>query len=351
MSYLFDCWYMAGWAEEFDNRSMIARTICDIPIVVFRTSGGIAALADRCPHRFAPLSRGRFVDGSLQCGYHGLTFGAGGQCIHNPHGPISGRMQVRAFPAVEVQHAIWVWIGAPERADPSLLPDFSFLNVETESAANRGGYIHGQANYLLYVDNLMDLSHANFLHPDSLGRDSFVGADQTIKEDDRTLTVRWSRCNLSPAPYEVELGRFDKDARFDQHTEVQWYPPGAMRLAVTVDAPGATPNTHTIAHVMTPETEKTVHYFYASTRDFRVDDLEFNRQLGELRDRVFKTEDSPMIEAVQKRMGTTDLFSLKPLLLRTDAAAVRVRRKLASMIAEQGEAAQRMVSKGTIAPS
>src|SRR6185369_4375428 len=43
-------------------------------------SGSAAALADTCPHRFAPLSKGRVrPDGRLACPYHGWNFDAQGR--------------------------------------------------------------------------------------------------------------------------------------------------------------------------------------------------------------------------------------------------------------------------------
>jgi phenylpropionate dioxygenase-like ring-hydroxylating dioxygenase large terminal subunit len=331
-AYLLNAWYMIGWTEELTQHGRVSRTLCDIPITVFRSGDRLAALADICPHRFAPLSLGRLVDGGIQCKYHGLSFGVDGRCIHNPHGPIAGAMKVRSFPVIEFVRGIWVWLGAPERADANLLPDITFLDGGAEAAANRGGYLHGKAHFLLYVDNLMDLSHVNFLHTGTLGSDSFKGAEQTVTEDESSVTVLWSCMDLSPAPYEIELGKFAADAKFDQRTEVQWYSPSSVRVSVRIDSANSPSQSHSIAHMLSPETASTVHYFYAATRDFRVDDVEFTQRLGAVRDRVFATEDSPMVEAVQKRMGTHDLFSLKPLLLRTDEAAVRVRRKFSSML-------------------
>src|SRR4051794_25836127 len=44
----------------------------------------LAAFADRCPHRLAPLSAG-WVDGAtLRCGYHGWCFAADGSCTEIP---------------------------------------------------------------------------------------------------------------------------------------------------------------------------------------------------------------------------------------------------------------------------
>jgi vanillate O-demethylase monooxygenase subunit len=39
-----------------------------------------------------------------------------------------------------------------------------------------------------------------------------------------------------------------------------------------------------------------------------------------------------MIEGVQTRMGDRELLSMRPILLATDAAAIRARRLLAAMI-------------------
>ena len=58
-TYLRNNWYQAAWASEL-SEAPLARTLLDEPIVFFRTGEGIAALQDRCPHRFAPLSAGRF---------------------------------------------------------------------------------------------------------------------------------------------------------------------------------------------------------------------------------------------------------------------------------------------------
>jgi vanillate O-demethylase monooxygenase subunit len=45
-----------------------------------------------------------------------------------------------------------------------------------------------------------------------------------------------------------------------------------------------------------------------------------------------------MLEGQQQRMGNSDFWSLRPILLASDAAAVRARRRLASLIAaEHGE--------------
>src|SRR5437868_1009177 len=102
--YLRNAWYAAAWEHELPSDKLLARRILNEPIVLYRTSdGGIAALADRCPHRFAPLHAGKIVDGDrVQCGYHGLEFDKSGACSRNPHGTgnIPARARVKSYPAV-----------------------------------------------------------------------------------------------------------------------------------------------------------------------------------------------------------------------------------------------------------
>ena len=59
MNFLRNIWYVAAWADEVAPGAMLARTILNDGIVFFRNASGQAvALADRCPHRLAPLHKG-----------------------------------------------------------------------------------------------------------------------------------------------------------------------------------------------------------------------------------------------------------------------------------------------------
>ena len=61
-----------------------------------------------------PLSRGKRVDGLVECAYHGLRYAADGSCVHAPmQGQIPREAKVRAYPVVERHHWVWVWMGDP----------------------------------------------------------------------------------------------------------------------------------------------------------------------------------------------------------------------------------------------
>src|SRR5689334_15975240 len=96
---LRNSWYCAAWGSELDVGAMIDRTILDERIVLFRDEDGEGvALSNRCPHRFAPLSMGKIVEGgAIECVYHGLRFNAQGSCVLNPHGEIPKGAGVRVY--------------------------------------------------------------------------------------------------------------------------------------------------------------------------------------------------------------------------------------------------------------
>jgi phenylpropionate dioxygenase-like ring-hydroxylating dioxygenase large terminal subunit len=166
MAFLRNTWYVAANAYELDE-GIVARASCNEKIVMFRTStGAIAALEDRCPHRFVPLSMGKRVGDTVQCAYHGLRFDAMGKCIEAPNDDDKQkeRICVKSYTAVERYAVIWLWMGDAERADPETIPDFSFFSNK-EKFGSCQGYSHIKANYQLIVDNLLDLSHVHYLHP------------------------------------------------------------------------------------------------------------------------------------------------------------------------------------------
>ena len=55
---------------------------------------------------------------------------------------------------------------------------------------------------------------------------------------------------------------------------------------------------------------------------------------------AFLDEDKPMLERIQRTMGGADLMSLKPVMLPGDAGAIRVRRLLDKLIADESGAAR-----------
>ena len=170
--FLRNTWYMAMWGEQLAEGDLAARTMLKEPVVVYRAADGTpVAMADSCPHRFAPMHMGKVVDGDrLRCPYHGLEFDRNGACVRNPNGPGKAPpASLRVYPAVERHSIVWVWMGEPEKADVALIPDFSILDPDSDNPAFGRDWIRMKANYRLIIDNLLDLCHVSFLHEGILG--------------------------------------------------------------------------------------------------------------------------------------------------------------------------------------
>lgn len=342
MSYLRNVWYVAAWSDEIATGTRIARTLLDEPVALFRDSGGkIQALRDRCPHRFAPLSKGVVVGDTLQCPYHGLRFDGGGQCRFNPHGDgsIPRAAKVKSYPVIDRHSAVWIWMGNPANADPSLIPNFGVIDPETNYVGK--DYLPVKANYQLETDNIMDLGHIAFLHPDTLGNDVVRDAQTEVTQEKSTI---WSkrqtyRERLPPA-LEAQYGS-PPETLWDRWFDVRWDPPASMLLWVG-SLPAGTPRTTAskaipFCHLFTPETATTTHYWFATSypRSMKQEyEQRAARDIKFLRT-AFEMEDLPMLQAQQEAMGDVEFWGLKPVLLATDAAAVRTRRVLDKLIKDE----------------
>lgn len=350
LTYLRNCWYAAAYSEEL-GEAPLERKLLDRDMVLFRDGTGIAALEDRCPHRFAPLSAGEVVNGTIRCPYHGLQFDRSGACTHNPHmkggGPLRAA-RVTAWVVMERYGIIWVWPGDPERADPEALPKIAFLE-QPERFSVVKGRLHVRGNYELVVDNLLDLSHAAYIHPQFAGgqyttEELLAATTQRLERRERSVINHRMRSGLAaPAPSQLLFG-FPADAPTHIDSTMTWHPPAMLDfsagswLVCTEREDGAhIPQLHFI----TPETEFSSHYFFVNGRNQRRDDPEVDQALLDMFQLAFGKQDEPMIEMVQRRMGhISDINQLNPVLLATDAAPVSARRILARLIAEENNESQ-----------
>ncbi len=341
--FLRNAWYVAMWSAHLVPGKMESRTILNEPIVFFRKEDGeVAAITDRCSHRFAPLSLGKLMPGDrIQCIYHGLEFGANGACVKNPHGncTIPAAAHLKGYTVVERHSLLWIWMG--DRApDPTTIPDYGCLDNRPELHITQPGYLKVNANYELVVDNLLDLSHTSYVHAGILGTSDTVEAEIKVEQKGDVVAVSRPSKNAD-TPGILKMMSPPGFERGDQWSTISWYPPSYLILEFGVSKPGEPKEKGTgyfALHLLTPETERTTHYHYSAAR-WNVltegDDKneEIRKKIFEMRTFAFADQDVPVIEAQQKRMDQAR-DALKPTLLAIDAGPTRYRRVLDRLLSE-----------------
>lgn len=336
MTFLKNTWYVAALVNELGEKPL-ARTICGQPILMLRKADGTCvASSNRCPHRFAPLDKGRLVgDGVVQCPYHGLEFDIStGACTHNPHGDckVPQAARIDRYPLQERHGLLWIWPGDAALADPDAIPDFGFMTAPEFRTLS--GSIYVRSHYELIADNLMDLSHVEYLHAGGLGSEAIKrGKTEVIQHGHTVHSNRWCPDGLAPPVWDAMFDNYGKPV--DHWLNMRWDPPGLLRLDVGVSPVGEERQTGIWAyfnHFLTPETQSSTHYFWSVSRPFKIDDKVLDQHIAEAVHLAFVQEDVPIIEEVERMMQGKAFEQMKPVLLAADAGALRARRVLKQLI-------------------
>jgi phenylpropionate dioxygenase-like ring-hydroxylating dioxygenase large terminal subunit len=322
--YVRNVWYMAAWEEEVAGDAFLGRTLLDQEWLIFRKGdGSYAMLSGLCPHRFAPLHKGKRTGDTVACPYHGLEFDADGRCMRNPFGDaLPPQAKLQTLPVTARCGALWFWPGDASKADPALIPDFSAIDAS-------GPVVRGKtlfdANYELITDNLLDLSHVEFIHTETFHPDGkfFTGAYKASEGEGGAI---WSKSWMPGTTAAPWMGLPD-GTKLDEWLEMRWHAPASMLLEVGNtfhDEPrhAAASPPMINPHILTPETQTSTHYFYTRSP---------GEESAALAHRVFELEDRPMLEDIQRSMRGRDLMEMNPVILSVDAAAIRARRKMMQM--------------------
>jgi vanillate O-demethylase monooxygenase subunit len=338
--FIRNAWYVAAWAHEIGDKPL-ARRICNDPVVLFRGPGGqAAALEDRCCHRGTPLRIGRLVEQGIECGYHGLVFDGSGRCVRIPgQDQIPERARVRAYPVVEKDEFIWIWMGEPARADRTQIIDYPWHN-DHKSWPHKHAMYEIAGNYMLMVDNLMDLTHLGYVHGSTIGGNpmTHVEAEMKVTRKDSGLHfMRWMPNSVPPPTY-VKAAGFT--GRIDRWQEFEFIAPSTIIQATgALEAGGRARGedresrfAFRIYHGLTPETETSCFYFWSTANGYRQDDPGATEQLYQEIGRAF-LEDKTVVEAQQA--GLTELGEAGLVDIATDSARVHMRRVVERRLADE----------------
>jgi vanillate O-demethylase monooxygenase subunit len=237
------------------------------------------------------------IGDELQCWYHGIRYDCSGVCVSIPsQDTIPKGARVRSFPVIEKYGFVWLWPGEPNRANENTIPNHWVCSAP--ELAGVMSYCTIDCNYLFGIDNILDISHAAFVHEKTLGSLDIV---QTVPEievrEDEVRVRRYMRHEKTPPMYTHIL----KLEHIDRVQEVIYWPIGNTRVETKAhacdDASGQVFHVYTTT-IFTPATDVSSHVFVGMHRDFDVDNQRFTDFTTK---EVFSTvmEDKAVAESLQ----------------------------------------------------
>ncbi|WP_087687455.1 aromatic ring-hydroxylating dioxygenase subunit alpha [Pandoraea sp. PE-S2R-1] len=347
---ILNTWYVAAIAREVTQGKLFARTLLDVPVVMYRKEdGNVVALEDRCCHRHVPLSLGAVVCDTVRCGYHGFRFDETGRCVEIPgQDKIPAKAHVKTFPIVERHGLIWIWMGDPAKSDDHASIPEALDVLDKAGWDARVSHVVIEAGYRLIVDNLHDGSHAEFVHEKTLKVERMGEAMRARSEQversyefsllDGGIEHRWKVLNAPGGPAFVKGLCLQRGLDYETHRldavdwrlTTQWYAPAVWVFTPSTTFAGepeqaASSWVNLIA--ITPQTDDTTHYFWGDAQDFAPDDPKFADFFHGATATAF-AEDLVVFEAQQRNLGALDVFDFPVVTVGGDAASIQARRIL-----------------------
>ncbi len=276
--FIFDEWYCAGFSTDFGPQ-LVTRKLLGQQVVFYRTSTGeVVALEDRCAHRSFPLSAGRLECDHIVCGYHGFTYDTHGNCVKVPSQERAPKnVGVRRYPLREIGRVVWIWMGDEAKAVNTAPPVQPWMVDDGWQSST--GYLHLKASYINMHENLLDLSHIEYLHAATLGRGApgLAAAPIETKIDGSNISVgrRVEPAELAPVfASTTGLGGIKTAARVSR---TDYISPAFEQVGATY-FDGSLPESERAqfevrtAHLLTPESQYTTHYFIDHTWNWSITD-------------------------------------------------------------------------------
>lgn len=161
MNPLMRYWFIVAESHELGADMVLARTVLDEHLAIFRdTQGRAIALQDRCLHRAGRLSSGRVRDGRLACPYHGWTYDENGRVAAIPAepNPRAGLCATR-YESCEQDGYIYVRLARGSGA-PFAMPHWRGAGWASVRLSNIFGAALSDC-----VENFIDIPHTVFVHP------------------------------------------------------------------------------------------------------------------------------------------------------------------------------------------
>jgi phenylpropionate dioxygenase-like ring-hydroxylating dioxygenase large terminal subunit len=301
-------WYPMALVDELQD-SPLGSTALGQEFVLFRDSDGQAhCLANTCIHRGGALNQGKLKDGRIECPYHGWQYGGDGQCTHIPtlraNSKIPSRARVDSYPVIERYGIVFAFLGDLPEAERPPIMDLKQWDQQGWSITSL--VYDWQASFERVVENGLDATHTEFVHP-SAGLEGSFNPDDIL--DERLIQFPWgSAMQTDTEKVQIEHGHIG--------AAHQW-------TFLTFKA-GEFNGSFMFYSFIRPIDAHNVKRYLFSARDFQHGE-KMDKELGKTT-LAFEKEDRPVIEGMRPHFSPRDTKS--ELLLPEDEIMVSYRRHL-----------------------
>jgi vanillate O-demethylase monooxygenase subunit len=207
---------------------------------------------------------------------------------------------LHAYPVVERGPFLWIWPGDSAAARSAEIPALAWLT--DPNFAHVEGYHYVDSSYVMLHENVLDMTHASFLHGAAAASIDYARVPPEVTIEDDTVSIsRTERGTLAPPFYEAAMGRFGH--RVDRATTSVFATPGvhfAHDVIVDLEASAGERARFLFeyVHAFTPATQTSSHYFWSNARDSGVDDIRVSEFTKERSTGVY-FEDAEALEWAQ----------------------------------------------------
>ena len=303
-------------------------TLLGEKIVLFLDAQGQpAALADRCCHRTARLSKGWCQGGTLVCGYHGWEYDRDGKLVAIPQFPEGQPLpsaQVQPFHATERYGYVWVALEEPlapipeipEDSDPGYRRIFQF-------------YAQWDCAALRLMENSFDNAHFSFVHKNTFGfLDQPKPERYEIIENDEGFYAT-TLIKIKNPPHARRITG-DPQEWTTRNMRNRWYMPFCRRL--DMEYPSGI--RHIIFNCATPIDDGSIQLTQILYRN----DTEADCSTQELIDwdAAIIAEDREILESTDPD-AIVDVSRKLEVHMPSDRPGVLMRKRLLALLKEQGE--------------
>lgn len=104
------------------------------------------------------------------------------------------------YPALERYGYVWAWYGNPANANEALIPQVPYLPTEGGLPDWFSGTVRFDCCSDLSLENLIDLTHADFLHANVVGSEESESDEVTVESTSETVTMIRTTRRKTAAP-------------------------------------------------------------------------------------------------------------------------------------------------------